>query len=681
VIKLRGTAGIAAGVLIILAGLGMPAAATTTQAAAAASAQALGTDISDFTTVTSWPDVAADGPASFVGVETEQGTDTGGSTTNKNYASEVAGATSAGMFVMPYIFADPGKVPTGSSQFSIGWNVISTAPYAKGGQMLPVALDMEWDTINFPNQECYGLSQSATVKWIQQFVTAAEQQTGLEPVIYTSQQWWKDCTGATSAFAADPLWVANYDVPAPALPGGWVAYTFWQSSDTATINGISGGAHADLDQLQSIPATLTAAAGGHGSQQAETLNGMAGQPVTYTATGLGTGMSLSSSGVFSWTASTPVGSYPVTVTPSTTASTPVVPASVSFRLHVHAPITVAGSSHTTTAGTPVSFQVTSSGQDQAAGFKPTFTATGLPAGLTMNSAGLVTGWPYVPGSYTVKVTASDALGGSGTVSVPWKISASGDSGTTGTIKQVGGSAKCLNDPGGSTANGAKPNMWTCDGKTYQSWTVVQDGTIRTAGKCLQMAGNGSAANTTLELETCNSGNAEQQWQAGSYGELINPASGKCVYIGTGTAANGYLPVAHSCANDARHHFLRPAAPVVSGQPGKCLAVSGNVAEIVTCASTASQHWVAESAGTFKAYGKCLAETGTAAGAKASIAGCAATPPTWEKWTVVAAGRIAVELKNVDSGHCVTIPPGATASGTGLLMEPCANNPAGTWRVG
>jgi GH25 family lysozyme M1 (1,4-beta-N-acetylmuramidase) len=660
--------------LIIMAGLGIPAAATATQAAASTSAQVLGTDISNQTSVTNWPAVAADGPTRFVGIMAEQGT--GVTTKNSNYAAEVAAATSARMFVMPYIFADPGKVATGTSQFSIGWKVISTAPYASGGQLLPVALDMEWDTINFPDEECYGLSKSAMVTWIKQFVAQATKQTGLMPVIYTDQQWWNECTGNSSAFAADPLWVANYDVSAPALPGGWPTYTFWQSSNTAAINGISGGAHADLDQLQSIPATLTSASGSQGSAQVATLNSLAGQPVTYTAPGLGTGMSLSPGGLFSWTGATPVGSYPVTVTPAGPGGTAVVPSSVSFSLHVHAPIKVVATDHTTTAGTPVSLQVTSSGQDQTAKFKPSFTATGLPAGLTMNSAGLITGWPYAPGTYTTKITASDSLGGTGTTSFTWKISAAGDSGTTGTIKQVGGSDKCLNDPSGSTANGAKPTMWACDGKAYQNWTVVQDGTFRTEGKCLQMAGSGSAANTTLELETCNSGNAEQQWQAGSYGEIVNPASGKCIYIGTSSAANGYLPVAHACANDVRHHFLRPAAPVVSGVVGKCLAFSGAAAEMVDCANTASQHWVAESAGTFGASGKCLAENGTAAGSAVSVVGCSSSPPSWEKWTVVPAGRVAVELKNADSGKCAT----ASATGTGLVIAACAANPAGTWHI-
>jgi GH25 family lysozyme M1 (1,4-beta-N-acetylmuramidase) len=679
VIKLRGSASLAAGVLIMLSGLGIPAAMTTTQAAAA-TAPAQGADVSNHTPVTSstWSDLAQAG-ATFVGVAATEGN----YFQDPDYASDVTGATDAGLYAMPYVFANPyhtNGTAAGQADYAVAWMSKVTPPSAL---TLPLALDLEPDPYVSTEQnsnECYGLTTSAMVTWIKGFLAEAQAKTGRTPVIYTEAAWWNTCTGNSTAFSSYPLWLASWGVPNPALPSGWGNYTFWQYTNAGTISGISGG--TDLDYLG--PVLQTSAAGAAITPvRLQTLTSLNDpQAASYTVPAAGSagalppGLSLSSSGQITGTP-TKVGAYAVTVAPEAGA----VPSSLDFTWNVHAPITVAGASRTGTAGTPVSLQVTSTGQDQSAGFKPTFTATGLPPGLTMNSAGLITGWPYAPGSYTVKVTASDALGGSGTTSFSWKISAAGDSGTTGTIKQVGGSAKCLNDPDGSTANGAKPNMWTCDGKTYQNWTVVQDGTIRAEGKCLQMAGNGSAANTALELETCNSGNAGQQWQAGSYGELVNPASGKCAYLGSTSEANGYLPVAHACANDARHQFLRPAAPVVSGQPGKCLAVAGSVAEMVSCASTASQHWVAEPSGTFAASGKCLAETGTAAGAKASAAGCAGTPPTWEKWTVVSAGRVAVELKNVASGKCVTVPSGATASGTGLLMEGCANNPAGTWRIG
>jgi hypothetical protein len=51
----------------------------------------------------------------------------------------------------------------------------------------------------------------------------------------------------------------------------------------------------------------------------------------------------------------------------------------------------------------------------------TFTATGLPAGLSISSAGTVTGTPTTGGTSTVKVTATDSGGGAGSTTFSWTI--------------------------------------------------------------------------------------------------------------------------------------------------------------------------------------------------------------------------------------------------------------------
>ncbi|MEV6520335.1 M28 family metallopeptidase [Longispora sp. NPDC051575] len=51
----------------------------------------------------------------------------------------------------------------------------------------------------------------------------------------------------------------------------------------------------------------------------------------------------------------------------------------------------------------------------------TYTATGLPAGLSISSTGTVTGTPTTVGSYPVKVTASTSGGVTGTTTFTWQI--------------------------------------------------------------------------------------------------------------------------------------------------------------------------------------------------------------------------------------------------------------------
>jgi hypothetical protein len=265
----------------------------------------------------------------------------------------------------------------------------------------------------------------------------------------------------------------------------------------------------------------------------------------------------------------------------------------------------------------------------------------------------------------------------GSASFTWTVGAAADSGATGQIRQVGDTGKCLEDPGSKTANGSPVELWTCGTSSNQKWTVVQDGTMRVLGKCLDMAGLGTATNTALQLWTCDSGDGAQQWQAGSDGELVNPRSGKCVYVPVNSAGNGTRPVVHACANDPRHRWLRPAAPVVSGLPGRCMAASGSAAELVNCANVAAQHWTAETNGTIVQSGKCLTEGGTTVGSAVSFGSCS---PAAAQWTLISAGRIAAELSNPASGLCVSVPTSSTASGTRLQMQACGNNPYSTWDV-
>lgn len=678
----KGRVGIVSGALIIIAGLVIAVGLRTathllSPAALAATAPvtAPGTDVSNLTTVSSWPDVKSAG-MTFVGILAVDGTgaDPGYKT---SYDSHVPGALGQGLFVMPYVVADPlqTKVPTGTQQFANAWSVISSVtstPYAPGGQYLPIALDMEAQP-TVTSDACYGLSQTQMKTWISQFMVAAAAQTHVTPVIYSNPNWWQTCIGSTNPFGANPLWIANYGVSTPTIPAGWPGYTFWQSSNSATLTGISGA--ADLDQMAGAPAVVTGAVGGSGTVVLHTLNSLAGQTVTYSAaTALPTGASLASDGVFRWSSSTPVGSYAITATPSATAA--VIPAAVSFALHVHGTITVSAVNRSSVAGTPIWFRVATSGPDQNVGATPTLKATGLPSGLAMSSAGVITGWPSRPGSYQVAVTASDALGGTGSASFTWTVTAAANSGTAGPVRQLGGSGKCLDDPGSKTANGTVIDLSTCTGKSNQSWTTVQDGTLRVLGKCLGVVGDSKSSGARLQLVSCNSGDGGQLWQAATDSQLLNPQSGKCIDVPVASAANGTKPVIEPCANSTsqpNEHWLRPAAPVVSGVPGKCLAVSGSPVVVAGCANTASQHWQLQPDGTIRLAGKCLTEGGTTSGSILWIGTCSGSAAT--KWKLAASGPIAVKLTSAASGLCLTVP----SSGR-LVIASCANTPAGTWHV-
>jgi endo-1,4-beta-xylanase len=86
-----------------------------------------------------------------------------------------------------------------------------------------------------------------------------------------------------------------------------------------------------------------------------------------------------------------------------------------------------------TVGTAVSKQISASDSGGAA---LTYSATGLPAGLSINSSGLISGTPTSAGTSTVTVTAQDSTGASGSTTFTWTVSSSGGGGSGGGTCQV-----------------------------------------------------------------------------------------------------------------------------------------------------------------------------------------------------------------------------------------------------
>jgi hypothetical protein len=77
-----------------------------------------------------------------------------------------------------------------------------------------------------------------------------------------------------------------------------------------------------------------------------------------------------------------------------------------------------------TVGTAASLQLSASG-----GTAPyTWTASGLPTGLSISSSGLVSGTPTTAGTYSVTATATDSTSATGATTFSWTISSSGGGG-------------------------------------------------------------------------------------------------------------------------------------------------------------------------------------------------------------------------------------------------------------
>ncbi|HEV3357426.1 MAG TPA: putative Ig domain-containing protein [Pseudonocardiaceae bacterium] len=81
---------------------------------------------------------------------------------------------------------------------------------------------------------------------------------------------------------------------------------------------------------------------------------------------------------------------------------------------------------TGTVGTAASLQLSASG-----GTAPyTWTASGLPTGLSVSSSGLISGTPSAAGTFNVSATAKDSTGATGSTTFTWTINTSGGGGCT-----------------------------------------------------------------------------------------------------------------------------------------------------------------------------------------------------------------------------------------------------------
>ena len=142
-------------------------------------------------------------------------------------------------------------------------------------------------------------------------------------------------------------------------------------------------------------------------------------------------------------------------------------------------------SQTGTVGTAASLQISAS--DSASGQTLTYSASGLPAGLSINSStGLISGTPTTAGTSSVTVTATDGTGASGSASFSWTVSSSGGGGGGCTAAQL------LGNPGFETGS---ISPWTSTSGVLNS---TSSGAPAQAGKYLAwLDGYGTAYTDTV----------------------------------------------------------------------------------------------------------------------------------------------------------------------------------------
>ena len=654
-----------------------------------------------------WTQVAAAGE-SFAAIKATEGdyyTNPYVFPTAKDPVGDLAGARQAGLSVIAYAFGIPNGNGSSASPVVQADDVIGYLTSNGVSVLPPIMLDIEYNPYG---AECYGLSQSAMVKWIQGFSNEVIAQTGRPPILYSTTDWLATCTGNSTALGQDPLWIAHYTTaasPAP-LPANWTDWGIWQYASDGTVSGIPTSSATDLDQLNldsfqdpghlivfnpgsqqgvagtALPATVDVNA--YPEEQSPAL--------TFSPTVLPSGLTLNpGSGQITGTLPQSAAAYPAEI--AVADATSGASGSVSFTWYASGHLTVTSpGNQSSTAGNPVGLQVKAS--DSVSAPPIAFAATGLPPGLSISTGGLITGWPDTPGTYHTAVSATDSLEASASASFTWTVSAASGAGPTGPVKlDVGG--KCLNDVGNHSANGTLASIWSCNGSTAQKWTHAPDGTLRIHGKCLVVPGPSPVNGDKVALEPCTA-DATQQWRlayprtinpaAGATPvSLLNPGSGMCLDDPGSSTHNGTTVVVWSCDGQPDQAWTLPAGPVASQIPGLCLDDSGNSTangakiDVWTCGSTTAQQWAAGPDGTLRVHGKCLDvhSSGTASGTPVDLWSCNGTGA--QQWQLVPSGGGA-EVVNPHSGLCLADPGDSSVKGTAVQVITCTGAPGEGWRV-
>jgi hypothetical protein len=267
----------------------------------------------------------------------------------------------------------------------------------------------------------------------------------------------------------------------------------------STFNGDFSGANAGKVAVIS-PGSMTTATGAAVNYQVQAIDTATGT-LSYGASGLPTGLSISSStGVISGTAST-AGTYNVTLTDKDTTGPT---GSASFTWTVGSGGGTGGNTVTVTnpgsqagtVGTAVSLQVSAS--DSGSGQTLSYSASGLPAGLAISSSGLISGTPTTAGSSSVTVTATDTTGAKGTATFTWTVGSGSGGGCT--------AAQLLGNPGFETGTAAP---WTASSGVISdnskepphsgSWDAWLDGYGKTTTDTLSQAVTLPSGCTTYSL--------------------------------------------------------------------------------------------------------------------------------------------------------------------------------------
>jgi hypothetical protein len=336
---------------------------------------------------------------------------------------------------------------------------------------------------------------------------------------------------------------------------------------------------------------------------------------------------------------------------------------------------------------PVSFTIT--GLDSRAGASLTWTASGLPTGVSVSpvahssSAQISGSLPAAVRSYAVTVTATDPSTHK-TASTWFSIVAAGSltpsAPVTGNIvtdfsPPDGTGTECLD--GGAQTAGTEVTLQLCDEGLAQDWTYLPGGApgrpaeITTNGLCLGLTAG------TPALATCDQSDARQGWQVGSNGALENAGSGTC--LDAGAKQTGPLTVSACRSALPQQQWMIDQGTLQSAIPGICVASDTSFSrppspvQVEPCGQSGQNYdFTLNQDNQIVIADECVATTARGGYLVAQACGTAS-----EYWLVLPGGQ----LLNEATGMCLGDPGNARQTGAQLQLEPCFGALGELWSIG
>jgi hypothetical protein len=108
------------------------------------------------------------------------------------------------------------------------------------------------------------------------------------------------------------------------------------------------------------------------------------------------------------------------------------------------------------------------------------------------------------------------------------------------------SSRCIDVTNDDHTPGTRLQIWDCSNASWQNWTFYSDGTIRSVGLCMAVAGGSTGDGAAIVVATCDGSPAEHFTLNGAH-DLVNLQADKCVDVTNKLTRDGTPLQLWSCA--------------------------------------------------------------------------------------------------------------------------------------